>query len=370
MVSRPRPVRRHLALAGSALAIDGYQVSKSKIAGCRIAGISTCVPPGIEQNQDPSLGFDPGEVRKVVAMAGVKERRIAAPGVTSADLCEQAARQLLEQLDWDPASIDALLFVTQTPDHFLPSSSCLLQHRLGLGDHCAAFDVGLGCSGYPYGLQLCAAMLRAGGHSRILLLHGETPSRIVAPDDHATRLLFSDCGSATALERDDSAPESAFCLHSDGSGGDSLMLRGGGFRDREPVDARDRYLRMDGAAVFNFTIKRVPALIADTLELAGASVGDVDAFVFHQSNRFIMKHLAKKCGIAEARMPLSLELYGNAGGPSVPLTVTTQMRNPQEGTERWMMIGYGVGLSWASALVTVDRRLKLMHQDHHPTTGR
>jgi 3-oxoacyl-[acyl-carrier-protein] synthase-3 len=340
-------------------------LSQSNIGGFRIAGVSTCLPPAVVDNLDPTLGFPPEDVRKVVAMAGVRERRVVRPGVTSADLCQRAAERLLQRLGWAPDTVSALVFVTQTPDHFLPSTSCLLQQRLGLPDSCAAFDVGLGCSGYPYGLYIAATLLRGGGHRRVLMLHGETPSRFVSPEDQATVLLFSDAGSATALELDDDpASGGHFVLHTDGSGAEGLILRGGAFRDREPANPRHRFLEMDGAAIFNFTIKRVPALIADTLAFAGKAVADVDAFVFHQSNRFIMKHLMKKGGLPEDRVPFSIEDSGNCGGPSVAVAMTRRLATPAPGQRQlWMLLGYGVGLSWASALVPVDERTVLLHDD-------
>jgi 3-oxoacyl-[acyl-carrier-protein] synthase III len=287
-------------------------MSRSTIEGFRIAGVSTCRPANVVDNLDPSSGFDPEEVRKVVAMAGVRQRRVADASVTAADLSFEAAERLIDRLGWERDSITGLVFVTQSPDYFLPSSSCMLHQWLGLSDQCAAFDLGLGCSGYPYGLYLAATMLRGGGHRRILMLHGETPSRFVDPTDHATTLLFSDCGSATALEHDEGG-SGHFCLQTDGSGHAGLIIRGGAFRDRQPGDPRDLSLRMDGAGVFNFTIKRVPPLIADALQLAGQCIGDIDAYLFHQSNRFMIKHLIKKCGLPEDRVPMTLEDNGNCG---------------------------------------------------------
>ncbi|MEQ1517386.1 MAG: ketoacyl-ACP synthase III [Usitatibacteraceae bacterium] len=289
-------------------------------------------------------------------------------GVTSVDLCFEAATALLERLDWARESITGLIFVTQSPDYFLPSSSCVLHHRLGLSDFCAAFDLGLGCSGYPYGLYLAATMLNGGGHQRILLLHGETPSKFTTVDDHATTLLFSDAGSATALETSTGAPASVFALHTDGSGAEQLIIRGGGFRDRSPLDPRHMYLQMDGAAIFNFTVKRVPALIHGTLTFAGLTVTDVDSFLFHQSNRFIMLHIANKCGLPKDRVPLILEQFGNSGGPSVPLVLThslAQSRADRSGASlRVMMLGYGVGLSWGAVITQLDRDVIVMHADY------
>jgi 3-oxoacyl-[acyl-carrier-protein] synthase III len=338
-------------------------MSRSTLEGFRIAGVSTCLPARVADNLDPASGFDPEEVRKVVAMAGIRQRRVAPANVTSSDLCFEAAERLLERLGWARETITGLIFVTQTPDYFLPSSACMLHQWLGLSDQCAAFDVGLGCSGYPYGLYLAATMLRGGGHQRILMLHGETPTHFLDPADHTTTLLFSDSGSATAVEADP-AGRGHFCLHSDGSGHAGLIIRGGAFRDRQPADPRDLSLRMDGAGVFNFTIKRVPTLIQDTLALAGLAVGDVDAYVFHQSNRFMMKHLMKKCGLPEERVPLTLEDSGNCGGPSVAVAMTRRLPAERSAALKLMLLGYGVGLSWASALVDLAPGVPLLHDDY------
>ena len=338
-------------------------MSRSSIEGFRVAGVATCVPSRSVSNLDASLGFDPEEVRKVIAMAGVQQRRVVDEGVTSADLCFEAAERLLKALDWKRESVTGLIFVTQSPDYFLPSTSCILHQWLGLGDECAAFDMGLGCSGYPYGLYLAATMLRAGGQQRILMLHGETLSRFVSPDDQATKLLFGDAGSATALELA-STGSGHFCLHTDGSGHAGLIIRGGAFRDRHPADARDLSLRMDGAGVFNFTIKRVPALIQEALELSGFSVDQIDSFLFHQSNRFIMKHLMKKAGLPQERVPMTIEDMGNCGGPSVAVTMTRMLPPVRERDLTVMLLGYGVGLSWGAAVVGIDRAATLMHAEY------
>jgi 3-oxoacyl-[acyl-carrier-protein] synthase-3 len=335
-------------------------MSLSRIEGFRVAGISTCVPSRAVDNLECSKDFGETEVRKVVAMAGVQKRHVVDPGVTATDLSFEAAAALLERLGWERDSVTALILVTQSPDYFLPSSSCMVHKWLGLSDECATFDVGLGCSGYPYGLYLAASMLRAGGHRRVLMLHGETPSLFPSPDDHATTLLFGDAGSATALELAEGAASGFFCLRTDGQGYDGLIIRGGGFRDRHPEQQRDLCLHMDGAAIFNFTIRRVPQLIKDTLAFAGLSTEDIDWYLFHQSNRFIMKHLAKKCGLPEERVPFVLDRFGNSGGPSVALALT-QGAALEQRNSRAMLLGYGVGLSWGAAITTLDPGAVLLH---------
>jgi 3-oxoacyl-[acyl-carrier-protein] synthase-3 len=329
-----------------------------------IRGITSCVPSEKFDNLSDSTGFEKEEVEKVVGMAGVKTRHLADESVCSSDLCLAAAKDLLAALDWAPESIDAVIMVTQTPDYFLPSSACLSHRDLGLGDHCAAFDVGLGCSGYPYGIWLASMMLQSPGFKRALVLHGETPARFASHSDRSVALLFGDAGSATALEAEAGGPKRKwwFSLHTDGSGWEDLIIPGGGFRDRFPADRGASFVHMNGKNVFNFTIKRVPRLIEDTLAGAGLSADQIDYFIFHQSNRFIMRHLAKKTGLPEEKIPLTIGEFGSPGGPSIPLTITCGgLRRPPERELLLLLLGYGVGLSWASAVLTLRPEAILRH---------
>jgi 3-oxoacyl-[acyl-carrier-protein] synthase-3 len=339
-------------------------MAKCTIQGVTIRGVMSAVPSRQFDNLKDAAGFTKDEVRKVVGMAGVKSRRMAGEFVCSSDLCQAAAESLLERIGWERDSVDALIMVTQSPDYLLPSTACLLQMKLGLPNTCAAFDVGLGCSGYPYGLWLGSLMLSGGGIKRALLLHGETPARFADESDRSVSLLFGDAGSATALEMGGpvGADPWSFVLHTDGSGYEDLIIRGGGFRERFPNDMRRYCVSMNGANIFNFSIKRVPTIIQDTLDLAGLKKEDVDYYVLHQSNQFIMRHLGKKMGIPEAKVPMTLADYGNTGGPSIPLTIV------QGGLDRppgrpliLMLVGYGVGLSWGSALVRLEPDAALGH---------
>lgn len=332
----------------------------ASIRGARIAGVVACVPRTVYDNLTDTAQFDQTEVRKVVAMAGVQKRRVTTADQTSADLCEASARELLQKLDWAPESVDGLVLVTQTPDYYLPSTSCMVHRKLGLSDQCATFDVGLGCSGYPYGLYLGAMMIAGGGCKRVLVLHGETPTKFTYEHDRATFLLFGDAGSATALEQDADAPAAHFALCTDGAGSDDLIIRAGGFRERFAEDQRRHYLEMNGANLFNFTIKRVPQVVTQVLEKAACQVADIDHFILHQSNRFMMNHVAKKLGVPEARVPYTIGNFGNTGGPSVPLTMTASLpAAPRPQNLRLMLIGYGVGLSWGAAVIDLPARALL-----------
>jgi 3-oxoacyl-[acyl-carrier-protein] synthase-3 len=339
-------------------------MAQSIINGVSIRGVASAVPAYTFSNVRDTTAFSKEEVRKVVAMAGVVERRIADASICSTDLCVQAAETLLDAISWPRESIDGLIMVTQTPDYFMPSSSCVIHKRLALSDRCAAFDVGLGCSGYIYGLWLAAMMLKSGGLKRVLLLHGETPTRYADHTDRAVSLLFGDAGSATALEGDarPDSPPWHFTLHTDGNGYDDLIVPAGGFRDRFCADRASHFVRMNGANVFNFSIKVIPPLIADTLRLAQRTADDVDYFVFHQSNKFIIEHLINTCGLRREAVPMILDRFGNAGGPSVPLTIT-QGIGEAAGRQQLslMLLGYGAGLSWGAALLPLPEGAAVRH---------
>jgi 3-oxoacyl-[acyl-carrier-protein] synthase III len=337
-------------------------MSQSRIEQCKIAGIATAVPQFEVDNMQLDADFPAAELRKIVQMAGIRKRHVSDGSICSSDLCLAAARQLLEKLSWAPESVDALIFVTQSPDYFLPSTCSLIHRDLGLASHCAALDVGLGCSGYPYGLWLGSMMLNF-GHQRVLVLHGETPSLFTDRQDRSTHLLFGDAGSATALERSAPGEPWYFNLHSDGTGYDQLIIPAGGFRQPQSEQARDYQLYMNGAGLFNFTLERVPDLIRDTLQQAQLPVEAVDFYIFHQSNQFMMKHLAKKAQLPEASTPIILENFGNTGGASVPLTITQSVPREREKTLQLMCLGYGVGLSWASALLQLHPDAQLCHSE-------
>lgn len=338
----------------------------------KLRAITSCVPAFTFDNLSDTSEFPREEVEKVVGMAGVKTRHLADESICSSDLCLKAARDVLDTLQWSPDSIDAVVMVTQSPDYFLPSTACLIHRDLGLRDGCAAFDVSLGCSGYPYGIWLASMMLQTPGFRRALVLHGETPARFASHSDRSVALLFGDAGSATALEATEASHSGKwwFHLHTDGSGYSDLIIHGGGFRNRFPENRESSFVQMNGRNIFNFTIKRVPPLIAETLEGAGITTEQIDYFIFHQSNRFIMRHLVKKTGLPEEKIPLTIGEFGSAGGPSVPLTITCGGLNRSVNRElQLLLLGYGVGLSWASALLTLPEDAHLHHVELDSNTS-
>jgi 3-oxoacyl-[acyl-carrier-protein] synthase-3 len=323
------------------------------LSNVAMRGVVCTLPGDAIGNEAFADQFSPQALADVVKMIGVEARHWAAPDQTSADLCFLAAQQLLERLNWQPDSIDALIFVSQTPDHVLPASSCLLHGRLKLAPDCQALDVNLGCSGYVYGLWLASSLIQSGCR-RILLLAGETSSRLVDPTDRGTAVLFGDAGSATALEYDKAAPSMTFRLGTEGAGAQALIVPQGGFRalaPDHPMTIDPTRLHMDGGQVFAFTLRVVPKLIKDTLAAAKVTGETVEAYLLHQANRFMLRHIGKKIGADNTQLPINIERYGNTSCVTIPLLLADDMApRLKVGPVKVMMVGFGVGLSWGAVL--------------------
>jgi 3-oxoacyl-[acyl-carrier-protein] synthase-3 len=340
------------------------------VSGARIAGIVSCVPARETDNGYFVERFGQDAVNDVVKMIGVEKRRWADAHVTTRDLCRVAGQRLLAGLDWDPAGIDALIVVTQTPDFRLPATACALQAELGLSTSCIAFDVNLGCSGYPYALWLGMTMIQSGAARRVLLAVGDTVSRIVDPQDRATAMLFGDAGTMTALEASDDSGKAHFVLGTDGRGATNLIVPEGAYRQGAAADPRLKErnpacLFMDGGEIFNFTLRAVPPLVARTLALSGVPAEGHDAFLFHQANRFMLNHLAKKAKLPADRVPINIDKFGNTSSASIPLLLTDAMRGRLlERGARVAMFGFGVGYSWGAASLDIGP-LQIIETIHH-----
>ncbi len=330
-------------------------MARSMMNGMVLRGVVSCVPEKEVFNDRDYPWFEPGEIRKVVGMAGVKSHRMADERTCTSDLCHAAGRKLIDLLGWEAGSIDGLILMSPTPDYVMPPTSCLLQDRLGLSEDCACFDVGLGCSAYVYGLWLANSLITTKACRRILLFAGDTASKYVNPKDRTTALLFGDAATATALEYTEDSDSSAhYILKTDGSGWRDLLVPGGGFRDRRPADNAQCFLSMDGARIFDFTRFRVPDLIQQALDFAAMEVGSYDYFIFHQANEYLIKFIASKSKIDLKKVPLRLSEFGNTNAASIPLTlaVSGAPAGPQD-PFRVMFLGFGVGLSWGSASMSI-----------------
>lgn len=329
----------------------------STIHSASIVGLAAVVPPGIIDNGYFAEQFGDG-VADVTKMTGVQTRRWVDDNTTTADLCVAAGERVLAELQWDPESVDALIFISQTPDYRLPATAAVMQSRLNLRPGIIAFDVNLGCSAYPYGLWLAMSMVQTGAARRVLLAVGDTSSRVVDPTDRATAMLFGDAGTVTAIEFDKDAKASHFILGTDGRGAKNLIIPCGAFRDQnheKTPNAQDK-LFMDGGEIFTFTIKAVPTLISETMQTADKTVEDYDYFLFHQANKFMIQHLAKKAKLPAEKVPINIDAFGNTSSATIPLLMCDKLSGElMSRPVRVGMFGFGVGYSWGGASIDIGK---------------
>lgn len=337
------------------------------IENVRIAGLTATVPAGRVSNLDLPM-LSERERKLLVKTTGIRERRIAAPEVCASDLCANAAERLLHSLGWTPESIDVLVFVSQTPDYSVPGSAAQLQSRLGLATSAMAIDINQGCAGYVYGLAALAGLQSSTRLRRGLLLVGDTITRILSEQDKSTVPIFSDAGSATALEWQQDAAPMHFNLQSDGKGHKAIIVPEGGAR--KPLDAQSMELQsggegiaragihmaMQGLDIFNFALREVAPNIRALLEYAGTAADTVDQFVFHQANRLLNESIRKKLGLPPEKVPYSLESYGNTSCATIPVTLVAALAPAlQNAPQHLLLSGFGVGLSWGSAILRTDQ---------------
>ncbi len=300
--------------------------------------------------------WSPSEIE---AKLGVRERRLAGDGESASDLAAEALRRLFDKAGVAASDVDWLVCVTQSPDYLLPTTACLLQHRLGLPKTAGALDVNLGCSGFVYGLGLAKGLIETGQASALALVTVDTYSKYLHPEDWSTRTLFGDAAAAALVvaedgERDRIGP---FVWGTDGDGAELLILRRGGAKrwtpsaDAEPA-GRGACLHMDGPGIFAFSLREVPKACEAMLKRAGRTIGDVDLFVFHQANRYMLEHLRKRLGIPEEKFVVHMATVGNTTSSSIPIALEAA---EDDGRLRRgmtvMLVGFGVGLSWAAALI-------------------
>ena len=325
----------------------------------KIAGIAAAVPSTVVENSAYEH-LNSLEKKLLIKTTGIERKHIADENTATSDLCEEAANQLLNKLEWNRDEIDVLVFVSQSPDYYLPATAIILQNKLGLKSSCMAFDVGLGCSGYIYGLSIVASLINSGNLRKALLLVGDVSSSTVSKNDKSTYPLFGDAGTATAIEWAEGCGGS-FNLKSDGAGFETIIIRDGGIRNKvkpssfdvkeisSGVNRCDLDLELDGLEVFNFSVTKVPKLIQETLEHTKSTSEDYDYFVMHQANLLMNEAIRRKLKFNKEQTPYSLKDYGNTSSASIPLTICSQLNNEMEQKENKMLLcGFGVGLSWAT----------------------
>jgi 3-oxoacyl-[acyl-carrier-protein] synthase-3 len=336
----------------------------SEINGIRIAGISSAIPSTKVESTDYNSVFDEETVRKTIESTGVLSTFHSVPQQTASDLAYAAAKKLLDKQGVNPAEIGVLLFISAHHDYIAPATAFVLQMRLGIPTDSIVFDVNQGCSGFVYGLQMGASLLKSSTASKALVLLGDSSSRVVSPKD-TSRLLFGDSGAAVLLEKTDKDIDNmSFGLKSDGSRFSDIYIPAGGFRHTDlsqnlhvEKDGRERsayHSHMDGTNVFVFSVTDVPNLVREFMKEKNLSVDDVDMLFMHQPNLFIIKNLLRKLKFPKEKAPTTIEKFGNTSGVSIPLTLCDYYGNNNDGVKQMLFLGFGIGLSWGVAYMPVD----------------
>ena len=328
-----------------------------------IAAVSYHLPEATLTNEDLAAAFPEWSVAKIAGKTGIHTRHIAGPDEYSSDLAVAAGRALFDEHGISPTEVDYLIVCTQTPDYSLPSTSLLVQDRLGLSTTIGATDITLGCSGYVYALGLAKGLIESGQAASVLVLTADTYSRLVNPGDKSVRTLFGDGASASIVRDVGAGGMHSFVYGSDGSGGGALVVPNGGLRDgseRYPaasattrqLESNGYDLYMDGPEIFNFTLRVAPESVERVLAKAGLVRDDIDSWIFHQANAFMLGHLRTKIGIPADRFVIDLADTGNTVSSTIPIALARERARGglQPGT-RSLLLGFGVGLSWAGAIV-------------------
>ena len=327
-----------------------------------IKEIAYTLPGKKVDNQDLVSEFPEWNVEKITEKVGISERRVAADNETATDLAVSAAETLFSKGTVKREEIDFVLFCTQSPDYKLPSSACIIQDRLGLSTKCGAFDFNLGCSGYEYGLAVAKGLVSAGIACNVLLLTGETYSHYIHPRDKGNRTIFGDGASATVISTNGIASIGNFCLGTDGSGAERLIVKSGGARypekfndlvfDEEGNPISSDYLNMDGHEIFAFTLTKVPKMVKAVLMKNNLTMEDIDLFVFHQANKYILEYLRKKLKIEKDKFFDNLAFVGNTVSSTIPIALCDAR---EQGILKGnvLLAGFGVGLSWGATIINV-----------------
>lgn len=327
-----------------------------------IKAVSYYLPERVMDNEELLALFPEWNSDKVAEKVGVHSRHVAAENETPGDMAERAARKLFSEYSILPGEIDFVLLCTQSPDYFLPSTACILQDKLGLSTRCGAFDFNLGCSGCVYGLAVAKGLVSAGIATNVLLLTAETYTKYLHPDDKSNRSIFGDGAAACLISTSGIAEIGEFILGTDGAGAENLILKTGAAKHKNTtghasVDdnghlQHDDYLYMNGNAIFNFTLNCVPELLRETLDVNNLVKDDVDYFVFHQANKFMLDTIRKICRIPKERFYNNINQTGNTVSSTILIALKDCIDDATITSNKKVLIaGFGVGLSYASCLL-------------------
>ena len=325
-----------------------------------IKAISYYLPEKVVTNEQLVEEFPEWSVEKIAKKIGINERHIAAENETAGDMAYKAAEKLILENGIKRDCIDFVLLCTQSPDYFLPSTSCIIQSRLGLQTKCGAFDFNLGCSGYEYGIAVAKGLIVSGVANNILLLTAETYNKHIHPKDKGNRTIFGDGASASLISTEGFAKIGEFVLGSDGSGFDRLIHKTGAMRHYQPLNDfhedengnlySSDYLYMDGKAIFDFTSDIVPSMIKETLVKHQLTMEDVDLYVFHQANKYMINYLRKLMDIDKNKFYVFMEKVGNTVSSTIPIALC-EAKKEGKLYGNVVLAGFGVGLSYGATIL-------------------
>lgn len=329
----------------------------------KIKGISGCVPKKeLLLTDDKNLyNGDEKRIKRVINSSGFLKRRVADEKTTTSDLCLNAACDLIENLNIDKKTIDGLIFSSYTPDYIMPATSYVLHKKLELSQNCVVMDIPQACSGWVIGLYQ-ASMLLNSGCKNVLLLVGDCFSKFGDMFKDNSAPVFGDAGSATLITQDKNSPKTYFNINSDGDGYEGLICTNGGFRNPPKQsdfynDGKYKYLsKMDGGAIFDYTMNNIAPNVEELLAFANIKIEELDEYIFHQANKFILENLARKLNISQEKISTqTLTNYGNQCGASIPATICNVYKDKvSKNKTRCLVAGFGVGLSRASAIINLD----------------
>jgi 3-oxoacyl-[acyl-carrier-protein] synthase-3 len=329
-----------------------------------IKAIDYYLPHKILTNEELIKDFPEWSVDKIIEKVGVNKRHIASENETAADLAVEAAKKLFDQ-GIDKASIDYILFCTQSPDYFLPTSACIIQDRLGLSRDIGAVDFNQGCSGFVYGLSLAKGLILGNIAKNVLLLTAEAYTKHLHPKDKGNRTIFGDGAAAALISTEGFAEIGEFCLGTDGSGAEHLIIKTGAARNPEKANVVEYdennnpvspdYIYMDGGEIFSFTLENVPSLTKSVLEKNGIEKKDIGLFIYHQANGYMLDFLQKKIKIEQEKFYNCLSEVGNTVSSTIPIAMCEALKDgSMKKGMKVLLAGFGVGFSWAGCVVQID----------------
>lgn len=329
-----------------------------------IKGISYFLPERILTNEELVKEFPEWTIEKVAEKIGVSERHIAADDETSVDMAIKAGQKIFDEFKINPLDIDFVMLCTQSPDYFLPTSACIIQDKLGIPTRSGAIDFNLGCSGFVYGLALAKGLVFSSIARNVLLITSETYSKFIHPRDKSNRTIFGDAAAATLISTEGFAEILNFVLGTDGKGAKNLIVASGAMRHNNPINDLEfdesgnpkssDHLFMDGYDIFNFTLEKVPALVKSTLKKNLMQQSDIDLFVFHQANKYMLNFLRKKIQIPEEKFHYFIDKVGNTVSSTIPIALCEALQNQNLRSNKNILIaGFGVGYSWGSTVLNI-----------------